>query len=116
MLLARAAAARPESKDAAADAHDFVCARARELYDTVARLVERDHVPEVQGGKGGIIVMGWSLGTLWATAFLAQAPGFAAADQERGKVTVDLSKYVRRVVAFGEYRSLPCLVRARPLT
>ena len=71
--------------------------RAREVYDYLAELVVREDIPRANGsGKGGIVFVGWSFGTLWATAFLTHAPNFEPVEG------VDLSVYVRRVVAYGE--------------
>ncbi|KAI0668265.1 hypothetical protein C8Q78DRAFT_1081648 [Trametes maxima] len=69
--------------------------RAREVYNLLAELVVDKRLPlaRPQHGDGGIIVAGWSFGSVWATALLAHVSSFTRAD-------VDLSSYVRRVVVF----------------
>ncbi|KAI0643306.1 hypothetical protein C8Q79DRAFT_1012603 [Trametes meyenii] len=69
--------------------------RAREVYNLLAALVNDKHLPiaNSQHNEGGIIVAGWSFGSVWATALLAHVSSFTRAD-------VDLNLYVRRVVVF----------------
>ena len=82
----------------------FMRERGGEVYDYVLDLVKRDRIPPVHGDgrstKGGIVIAGWSLGAIWALAFIAHAPSFSDSD-------VNLSQYVRRVVLHGR-RLLPC--------
>ena len=74
--------------------------RAREVYDLLARFIQDNNIPLAQheAKKGGIVLGGWSFGTAWMSSFLAYAPSFPSARDG----SVDLSKYVRRVVFYGK--------------
>ncbi|KAH9934518.1 uncharacterized protein BXZ73DRAFT_45795 [Epithele typhae] len=104
--LARLLKASPESKDAFADAHDVALDRAREVHDFLCDLVRREPSLPRRADGGGIVLVGWSMGTLWATAFLAYAPDIVAETSESegsalgGRAAPDLSSYVRRVVLY----------------
>ena len=81
------------------------------MYEYLAELVVRERLPRAQRaeGRGGIVLVGWSLGTVWATAFLAHAPAIAAAEAPAGGVAgVELREYVRRVVAHGASSKFRC--------
>ena len=80
----------------------FLRARAREVYSFLEDFVRRDDIPPAQPGRnaGGIVVAGWSFGALWMTLLMAYVSTFPVND-------VELAKYVRRVVIFGNYPS-PC--------
>ncbi|KAH9887036.1 hypothetical protein C8Q73DRAFT_714415 [Cubamyces lactineus] len=71
----------------------FMKERARELYDLLVQLVKTGDVPAVdrKNNKGGIVVAGWSFGTSWMTALLANVMAFPVED-------IKLSDYMRRVV------------------
>ena len=56
-------------------------------------------LPRPQTNSGGIVLVGWSLGTAWLTALLAHA---APSPTD----TVNLTDYVRRIVFFGTSSSL----------
>ncbi len=75
----------------------FLQARAREVYDFLEDLVRRDDIPPAQsdGNAGGIVVAGWSFGALWMISLMAYVSTFPVND-------VELAKYVRRVIIFGE--------------
>ncbi|RDX41295.1 hypothetical protein OH76DRAFT_1412218 [Lentinus brumalis] len=95
-ILARLATASPDSPAAKAEAREFMRERAREVFDYLVDLVERERIPPAQGdgedAKGGIVLAGWSLGAIWALAFLAHAPSLYSPQ-------LDLCKYVRRVIS-----------------
>ena len=82
----------------------FMRERGGEVHDYVLDLVKRDRIPPVHGDgqstKGGIVIAGWSLGAIWALAFIAHAYSYSDSD-------MNLSQYVRRVVLHG-MRLLPC--------
>ncbi|KAI0350957.1 hypothetical protein OH77DRAFT_1412060 [Trametes cingulata] len=71
----------------------FMKERARELYDFLLELVKSGNVPKAnrEGKKGGIIVAGWSFGTSWMTALLANVASFPVE-------VPSLTEYMRRVV------------------
>ena len=103
--LARLATASPDTaSERGEEAMMFMRERGGEVYDYVLDLVKRDRIPPVHGDgqstKGGIVIAGWSLGAIWALAFIAHASSFSDSD-------VNLSQYVRRVVLHG-MRLLPC--------
>ena len=79
----------------------FMQARARELYDLLMHFVVKHKIPPAHPEKnaGGIVVGGWSFGTAWMTSLLANIASYPARE-------VDLSKYVRRVVFYGQYCAL----------
>ncbi|KAH9937793.1 uncharacterized protein BXZ73DRAFT_89228 [Epithele typhae] len=80
----------------------FMRARAREVYDFLADLIEGGDVREAQPKKnaGGLVVVGWSFATVWMTALLAHVAEFET-------VAAPLSKYMRRVVILdGPYHVL----------
>lgn len=80
----------------ATEAQDFAVERAREIYGYLSDLVTREMLPRASSrNSGGIVLVGWSLGALWATGFLAHAPWISR------EARVDLSGYVRRVIAYG---------------
>ena len=71
--------------------------RGRELFDLLVELVKvsKGGLPLADRGKGGIILVGWSFGTTWMNALLANIASFHT-DAE-----VNLERYVRRVVLYG---------------
>ena len=90
--------AAPGSPDAVRGTAEFMKARARELYDYLVELVRSGGTrPVNREGKGGIVLAGWSFGSAWMVAFLANVASFGAND-------VDLSAYVRRVIFYGQSR------------
>ena len=88
--------------------------RGREVYDYLADLVKREAIPPLRAGgddahtklKGGIVLVGWSLGTVSMTTLLAYAPSFQS-DSD-----VQLSKWVRRVVLYGASSQTKCAADA----
>ena len=84
-----AAAAQPKMKA-------FMEEGGRDLHSLLADLVANNDIPLARPEKnsGGIVLVGWSLGTSWMTAFLANVGSFP-------HDSVDLSNYVRRVVFYG---------------
>ena len=96
----RLAASSPDDVNARAEASEIWRDRARELYEYLEDLVQREDIPQPsygEGGevRGGIVLVGWSLGSVWAIAFMAHAPSFRS--------DVQLSKWVRRVVLYGMF-------------
>ncbi|TFK81087.1 hypothetical protein K466DRAFT_558342 [Polyporus arcularius HHB13444] len=73
----------------------YMRARAREVYDFLEELVRHDQVPPAKPKEniGGIVIAGWSFGSVWMLALLAFASSFPTTD-------VSLSKYVRRVICY----------------
>ena len=95
------AAAEPDASVAQATLLGWMKERARELYDLLVWLVETEHIPpagtpEGNPGTGGIVLVGWSFGTILVTALLANIASFS---KETG---VALSSFVQRVVFHGE--------------
>ena len=76
---------------------EFLQHRAWEILEFLIHLVKNDHIPPAENDKnaGGIIVVGWSFGVVWMLALLAYVSSFPEGE-------IDLSRYVRRVVAHGE--------------
>ncbi|KAI0755809.1 alpha/beta-hydrolase [Fomes fomentarius] len=68
--------------------------RAREVYDSLGDIVKRGGVVPIQpSGTGGIVVVGWSLASIWMNVLLAYGPTFQGED-------VGLPKFLRRVVCY----------------
>ncbi|KAI0355227.1 alpha/beta-hydrolase [Trametes cingulata] len=86
-------ATTPDSPESAEEAEAFMRDRAREVYDFLADFVRRERIPRPQGNAGGLVVVGWSLGSVWITALLANVRLFPETD-------VKLSEYVRRVILY----------------
>ncbi|KAI0628897.1 hypothetical protein C8Q77DRAFT_1067320 [Trametes polyzona] len=89
----RRLSATPPSPGASAETEAFMRDRGREIYDYLVDFVRRERIPPARGNKGGIVIVGWSLGVTFITALLANVAFFPEAD-------VQLSKYVRRVVLY----------------
>ncbi|EIW52719.1 uncharacterized protein TRAVEDRAFT_135327 [Trametes versicolor FP-101664 SS1] len=89
------AASATEIAEATQKIDVFMKERAREVYDLLIELVKNEDLPPFQRERntGGIIVAGWSFGTVWITALLAHSASFATN-------SVDLSAYMRRVIFF----------------
>ena len=87
---------------------EFMNDRGREVYEYLQALVENDHLPLPQAGRnaGGIVVGGWSFGTVWMLALLNYV-------QRAPQGGIDLSAYVRRVVLYGQ---LPPFTSTTPPT
>ncbi|RPD55341.1 hypothetical protein L226DRAFT_491832 [Lentinus tigrinus ALCF2SS1-7] len=119
-VLARVAAASPDSLSVLEEAREFMRERGREVYDYLLHLVKCDRIPPIQGvgqnAKGGIVLAGWSLGAIWSLAFIVHASSFSSLEVD---LSVDLSKYVRRVVlhdcAFGFFLYPPPSQTYHPL-
>ncbi|CDO72521.1 hypothetical protein BN946_scf184983.g4 [Trametes cinnabarina] len=92
--LARVAGGTPDSPQTKEDAKGVMRDRARELFNFLVDYVKQGDIPQTHGKEGGIIVVGWSFGSIWITSLLASVREFAEKD-------VQLSKYVRRVILFG---------------
>ena len=77
---------------------EFAKHRGQELLAFLVELVRERGIPETLPGKkkGGIVVMGWSLGTMWMSALLG-----CLESSSDGKFDVDLSKYLRRIIFYG---------------
>ncbi|OSC99683.1 hypothetical protein PYCCODRAFT_1438052 [Trametes coccinea BRFM310] len=71
----------------------FMQQRARELYDTLQELVVERQIPpaDKDAQAGGIILVGWSLGSAWMNALLSHVGSFPVGE-------VALKGYIRRVI------------------
>ncbi|KAL7284812.1 hypothetical protein ACG7TL_002122 [Trametes sanguinea] len=69
--LARIASAPEGNPKTKEEAKAVMRDRGRELYDFLVDYVQREDVPPANGNEGGIIVVGWSLGSVWINALLA---------------------------------------------
>ena len=96
--LAITASAPPRSPEGIAGAETAMKDRARELYDYLVDLVQSERIPPTHDGKGGIIVVRWSLGAAHISSLLANVASFPVGD-------VCLSDYVKRVVFYGASQS-----------
>ncbi|KAI0702380.1 alpha/beta-hydrolase [Cerioporus squamosus] len=68
--------------------------RAREVYTLLAQFVADNDIPPRRpepANEGGIVLVGWSFGTIWMTSLLANVASFPVND-------VELGKYIRRVI------------------
>ncbi|KAI0655015.1 hypothetical protein C8Q70DRAFT_457834 [Cubamyces menziesii] len=74
----------------------FMRARALEIYDWLATCVNDGKICtfDPSTGIGGVVVAGWSLGTTWSTALLANGDIAASVNG------VDLRNVIRRVVLY----------------
>ena len=72
--------------------HEYMTARARELYDFLTTLVKQENLP----AKGGIVLSGWSFGTAFMTAFLVYARTFE-------EYSFNLASYIRQVDLYGMF-------------
>ena len=77
---------------------EFARRRGQELLEFLVELIRERGIPEMLPGKkrSGIVVMGWSLGTVWMSALLG-----CLESPNNGNFGIDLSKYLRRVVLYG---------------
>ena len=74
----------------------FMQHRALTLNEFLKELVMTRGIPMTLGrNKGGIVLAGWSLGVAWITALLTHVGNIQPS-------RVDLSRYIRRVVLYGE--------------
>ncbi|TBU44929.1 hypothetical protein BD309DRAFT_989907 [Dichomitus squalens] len=64
--------------------------RAGELYDYLVNLIQHKDIPLSRRNH----FVGWSFGSVWATAFLAHEPSFHS--------DINLGKWVRRVVSYAQ--------------
>ncbi|KAI0830065.1 hypothetical protein BC628DRAFT_1408261 [Trametes gibbosa] len=73
----------------------FLKERAREIYEFLVELVRSKAVHPVDPANktGGIVIAGWSFGTVWMLALLTHVASFSEAVED-----VDMTKYMRRVV------------------
>lgn len=72
----------------------FMRDRTQEIYDYLTRFIAIEHTPLA----GGIVLVGWSFGTVWLNAFLANIDSCPPSE-------VDLRSYIRRIVYYGEYEA-----------
>ena len=98
-FLERAAQAPEDDPVILTELRGFWRARARELFEYLVALVNNQAIPATSGDdagtKGGIVLVGWSFGSVWMTAFLAHLDEFTRKDAQ-------LRKYLRRVVIYGK--------------
>ncbi|OSD05350.1 hypothetical protein PYCCODRAFT_1475403 [Trametes coccinea BRFM310] len=71
----------------------YVRQRAHELYECLQALVEERNIPPFSPAskKGGIVLVGWSLGCTWISGLLAHVSSFPAGHAR-------LQAYIRRVI------------------
>ena len=93
-----------DSAEAQATLLKFMADRAWELYDFLVRFVAQEDIPVANGSKGGLMLVAWSFGSTWLTAFLSNLTKFPVND-------VDLSPYIRRTILYGMHTL--CSVRLR---
>jgi len=94
--LTRLKAASAATPEAAGILRAYIKDRAREVY----ALLESFIVTEGISQEGGLVVIGWSFGSVFLNALLVYAPAFPA-----GKVTV--ASYIKRVVAYDTIMGYP---------
>ena len=98
-------AAISDAPDGMKPLQSFMSERARELYDFLAAYVKQENIPPARGITGGIILVSWSWGAVWLTAFVANLKSFPMD-------VVNLRQYVRRIVLYGESPVMFCSLRA----
>ncbi|KAI0823785.1 hypothetical protein BC628DRAFT_1323902 [Trametes gibbosa] len=86
-------ATTPTSPEITQGVVEFMRARAREVYNFLVDFVKRERIPVREGSTGGLIIAGWSLGSSYMTALLANVRLFPEGD-------IQLSKYMRRLVMY----------------
>ena len=98
-------ASTEDMEEAKKNGLEFMEHRAREVYEFLEDLVRRERVPSANpaDNTGGIVLGGWSYGGVWMQALLAFVDSFPVRD-------VDLSKYVRRVVCYGQTFSVKTIM------
>ena len=75
--------------------------RARKPYDYLVDLVQSERIPPAYVRKGGIVPVGWSLGTTHISSLLMNVPGsFPVGDSD-----VCLGDHVKQVVFYGASQS-----------
>lgn len=84
---------------------DYMRRRGRELFDFLCTFASSERIPVVQRhappgrtsavAKGGIVLVGWSSGGIWATNLLANISRYASKE-------VNLQKYIARFVLYGK--------------
>ncbi|KAF5326932.1 hypothetical protein D9619_004290 [Psilocybe cf. subviscida] len=82
---------------------DYMRRRGRELFDFLCTFASSERIPVVQRhappgrtsavAKGGIVLVGWSSGGIWATNLLANISRYASEE-------VNLQKYIARFVLY----------------
>ncbi|KAF5326931.1 hypothetical protein D9619_004291 [Psilocybe cf. subviscida] len=81
-------------------------ARTREFFDFLCAFAKHEHIPlprvdPTHGSTGGMVITGWSAGTMILTGLLANVAGYKSTDG------FDLRPYVRHVVLYdGPHRIL----------
>ncbi|GJE93983.1 hypothetical protein PsYK624_101500 [Phanerochaete sordida] len=71
----------------------FMTRRARELYDFLVKFISQEDIPAANGAAGGLVLVGWSFGSTFITAFLQALAALPTND-------VELRAYMRRVVLY----------------
>ena len=100
LALVQRAAKDPSSQTAVETLRAYWRSRAHEIYKFLVELVRAEHLPpsrfcgEGKGTSGGIILVGWSYGSVYMTAALAHLAEFSSPD-------VLLSRFLHRVVIYG---------------
>lgn len=70
--------------------------RALELATFIQKMVQVGNLPKLEAGTGGVVLVGWSIGHLFATDFLARISQLPVELQNV------LRTYVRGYVVYGE--------------
>lgn len=73
---------------------DYMADRAKELHEFLVEFIASADIPAADGNKGGIVLVAWSFGGTWLTAWLANLTKMPVND-------VELGKYIRRTVLYG---------------
>lgn len=72
----------------------YMADRAKELHEFLVKFITSEGIPPADGNKGGIVLVAWSFGGTWLTAWLANLSKMPVND-------VELGEYVRRTVLYG---------------
>ncbi|TCD60452.1 hypothetical protein EIP91_010046 [Steccherinum ochraceum] len=82
-----------QTPEAAESVREYIKGRGKDLYEFLELFIAQENVPKKSGDTGGIIVGGWSFGTIFITALLANGSSFA-----QGKV--DIPSYLRCILNY----------------
>lgn len=83
-----------DTPEAAESLREYVKGRGKDLYDFLEEFIAKEKIPRRGSESGGIILAGWSFGTVFITSLLANAPTFP-------KGTVDVAAHMRCVLNYG---------------
>ncbi|KAI9057901.1 hypothetical protein FKP32DRAFT_1597861 [Trametes sanguinea] len=83
----------PRSPTTEAEMAEVLAAHGRDVYEFLMDYVARERIPPAKQGRGGIMLVGWSLGAASITALLANLNSYPVG-------AVPLDAYVRRVILY----------------